>query len=148
MSCATQTTFNSNPTTPINHHHRIYLALNPAKASGLCRPPTPMPTKSLLSLLTCRIPCVLIVCGGAVDMKGFEPPGPKCCTGIVTLRCGKGCAGCCWEGGGAALGSSCNVCSACCGVKFGILYRARMEDLSCRMGCAGGGIWPYCCPDC
>ena len=131
--------------------YRIYLALRPANASGLCRPATPIPTKSLLSLLTCRMPCVLIVCGGAcgaADVKGFEPPDPRCCTGIVTLRCGNGCVCCCWIGGGAALGSSCNVCSGCCGVKCGILYKARIDDLSCRAGCIGGSIWPNCCGAC
>lgn len=129
----------------------MYRALSPAKASGLCRPPTPMPTKSLLSLLTCRMPCVLIVCGGAcgaAGMKGFEPPGPRCCNGIVTLRCGNRCVCCCCSGEDAALGSSCSVCSGRCGAKFGMLYSARMEDLSCRIGCVGGGIWPNCCAPC
>ena len=110
--------------------HLIYLALSPAKASGLCLPLPPIPTKSTLSLLTCLTPCGAIVGSGGVDMKGLVPPAWGC-IGIVTLRCTR--AGCC-SGIGCVFGSSGNVCSGRCGARCGMLYRARMEDLSCLIG--------------
>lgn len=66
---------------------RAYLALKLANASGECGLPLPMPTKSLLSWLTCLAPALACscCCGGGAEPKGFMLPLP---TGIVTLLCG------------------------------------------------------------
>lgn len=68
--------------------HLMYLALSPAKASGLCRPPPPRPTNCMLSLLTCLAP---VGCGCGIP-NGFMLL-PFCGIGMVALLCG--CWNCC-----------------------------------------------------
>ena len=83
--------------------HLTYLALSPAKASGLCRPLPAKPWKSLLSWLTCLVP--LVGCGACCCwLNGFMLP----LRGIVALRWGACICCCCCATGTLSSGRDCS----------------------------------------